>query len=92
MKSEEALELLKDYKNKSNKELTDLLDFLQEDFEKNQEPYGYDTESLKYENFYTLTNSIYSNYLKKNINTIKEYNFDNKKESLNNITKIISKK
>jgi hypothetical protein len=65
---------------------------LQEDFEKNQEPYGYDTESLKYENFYTLTNSIYSNYLKKNINTIKEYNFDNKKESLNNITKIISKK
>jgi hypothetical protein len=37
MKSEEALELLKDYKNKSNKELTDLLDFLQEDFEKTKD-------------------------------------------------------
>ena len=34
MKSEDALEILKDYKNKSNKELTDVLDFLQEDFDK----------------------------------------------------------
>ena len=34
MKSEEVLEILKDYKNKPNKELTDVLDFLQEDFDK----------------------------------------------------------
>lgn len=37
MKSEEVLELLKDYKNKSNKELSDTLDFLQEDFEKTKD-------------------------------------------------------
>jgi sulfite reductase alpha subunit-like flavoprotein len=34
MKSEDVLEILKDYKNKPNKELTDVLDFLQEDFDK----------------------------------------------------------
>jgi hypothetical protein len=37
MKSEDVLEILKDYKNKSNKELTDALDFLQEDFEKTKD-------------------------------------------------------
>jgi len=37
MKSEDVLEILKDYKNKSNKELTDVLDFLQEDFEKTKD-------------------------------------------------------
>jgi len=37
MKSEDALEILKDYKNKSNKELTDVLDFLQEDFDKTKD-------------------------------------------------------
>jgi hypothetical protein len=34
MKSEEVLEILKDYKNKSNKDLVSTLDFLKEDFEK----------------------------------------------------------
>ena len=37
MKSEDVLEILKDYKNKPNKELTDVLDFLQEDFEKTKD-------------------------------------------------------
>ena len=34
MKSEDVLEILKDYKNKPNKELTDVLGFLHEDFDK----------------------------------------------------------
>ena len=37
MKSEDVLEILKDYKNKPNKELTDVLDFLQEDFDKTKD-------------------------------------------------------
>jgi DNA anti-recombination protein RmuC len=37
MKSEDVLEILKDYKNKSNKELSDVLDFLQEDFDKTKD-------------------------------------------------------
>jgi hypothetical protein len=37
MKSEEILELLKDYKNASNKELTSALEFLDEDFNKTKE-------------------------------------------------------
>ena len=37
MKSEDVLEILKDYKNKSNKELADVLDFLQEDFDKTKD-------------------------------------------------------
>ena len=34
---ENTVEILKDYKNKPNKELTDVLDFLQEDFEKTKD-------------------------------------------------------
>jgi DNA anti-recombination protein RmuC len=37
MKSEEVLEILKDYKNKSNKDLVSALDFLKEDFEKTKD-------------------------------------------------------
>ncbi len=37
MKSEEILEILKDYKNKSNKDLVSTLDFLKEDFEKTKD-------------------------------------------------------
>jgi DNA anti-recombination protein RmuC len=37
MKSEDVLDILKDYKNKSNKELSDVLDFLQEDFDKTKD-------------------------------------------------------
>ena len=37
MKSEEVLEILKDYKNKSNKDLVSTLDFLKEDFEKTKD-------------------------------------------------------
>ncbi len=37
MKSEEIIELLKDYKNASNKELTSALEFLDEDFNKTKE-------------------------------------------------------
>jgi hypothetical protein len=37
MKSEEILELLKDYKNASNKELTSALEFLDGDFNKTKE-------------------------------------------------------
>jgi hypothetical protein len=37
MKSEEVLEILKDYKNKSNKDLVSTLDFLSEDFEKTKD-------------------------------------------------------
>lgn len=37
MKSEEIIELLKDYKNSSNKELKDAMDFLNEDFNKTKD-------------------------------------------------------
>lgn len=37
MKSEEVLEILKDYKNKSNKDLVSTLYFLSEDFEKTKD-------------------------------------------------------
>jgi len=37
MKSEEVLGILKDYKNKSNKDLVSTLDFLKEDFEKTKD-------------------------------------------------------
>jgi DNA anti-recombination protein RmuC len=37
MKSEEILEILKDYKNKSNKDLVVTLDFLKQDFEKTKD-------------------------------------------------------
>ncbi len=37
MKSEEVLEILKDYKNKSNKDLVNTLDFLKSDFEKTKD-------------------------------------------------------
>jgi len=37
MKSEKVLEILKDYKNKSNKDLISTLDFLKEDFEKTKD-------------------------------------------------------
>ena len=34
MKPEQVIEIIKDYKNKSNKDLTDALKFLSEDFDK----------------------------------------------------------
>jgi hypothetical protein len=37
MKSEEIIELLKDYKNVSNKDLTSALEFLNEDFNKTKD-------------------------------------------------------
>jgi DNA anti-recombination protein RmuC len=37
MKSEEVLEILKDYKNKSNQDVVSTLDFLSEDFEKTKD-------------------------------------------------------
>jgi hypothetical protein len=37
MKSEEVLGILKDYKNKSNKDLVSTLDFLKDDFEKTKD-------------------------------------------------------
>lgn len=37
MKSEEVLGILKDYKNKSNKDLIGALDFLKDDFEKTKD-------------------------------------------------------
>lgn len=37
MKSEEILGILKDYKNKSNKDLIGALDFLKDDFEKTKD-------------------------------------------------------
>ena len=37
MTDEEVLNILKDYKNKSNKHLTDVMDFLTNDFEKTKE-------------------------------------------------------
>lgn len=37
MKSEEVLEILKDYKNKSNKDLVNVMDFLKSDFEKTKD-------------------------------------------------------
>jgi DNA anti-recombination protein RmuC len=37
MKNEEILEILKDYKNKSNKDLLSTLDFLKDDFEKTKD-------------------------------------------------------
>jgi DNA anti-recombination protein RmuC len=37
MKSEEVLGILKDYKNKSNKDLVSALDFLKNDFEKTKD-------------------------------------------------------
>jgi len=37
MKNEEILEILKDYRNKSNKDLTDAMNFLFEDFNKTKD-------------------------------------------------------
>jgi hypothetical protein len=37
MKNEEILEILKDYRNKSNKDLVNTLDFLKNDFEKTKD-------------------------------------------------------
>ena len=37
MKSEEVLEILKDYKNKSNRDLVNVMDFLKSDFEKTKD-------------------------------------------------------
>ena len=37
MTDQEVLDILKDYKNKSNKNLTDVMDFLQDDFEKTKD-------------------------------------------------------
>jgi len=37
MTDQEVLEILKDYKNKSNKNLTDVMDFLQDDFQKTKD-------------------------------------------------------
>jgi DNA anti-recombination protein RmuC len=66
MKSEDALEILKDYKNKSNKELTDVLDFLQEDFDKTKDlivklTYHLETTEKSY-------NKILEEYKKRSLN------------------------
>jgi len=66
MKSENALEILKDYKNKSNKELTDVLDFLQEDFDKTKDlivklTYHLETTEKSY-------NKILEEYKKRSLN------------------------
>jgi hypothetical protein len=37
MKNEEVLEIIKNYKNSSNKDLMGVLDFLKEDFDKTKE-------------------------------------------------------
>lgn len=37
MTSEKVLEILKDYKNSSNKDLSDTMDFLMEDFDKTKD-------------------------------------------------------
>ena len=37
MTNQEVLDILKDYKNKSNKNLTDVMDFLQDDFQKTKD-------------------------------------------------------
>lgn len=37
MTDQQVLDILKDYKNKSNKNLTDVMDFLQNDFEKTKD-------------------------------------------------------
>lgn len=37
MKNEEVLEIIKNYKNSSNKDLLSVLDFLKEDFDKTKE-------------------------------------------------------
>ena len=37
MTDKEVLDILKDYKNKSNKNLTDVMDFLQDDFAKTKD-------------------------------------------------------
>jgi DNA anti-recombination protein RmuC len=37
MTDQEVLDILKDYKNKSNKNLTDVMDFLQDDFQKTKD-------------------------------------------------------
>jgi len=37
MTDQEVLDILKDYKNKSNKNLTDVMDFLQSDFAKTKD-------------------------------------------------------
>jgi len=67
--------------------------FLNDNFINNQEPLGYNHETLKYENFYSLLNNIYKNTIKENINnTIKEYRFDENKESLNTLTKAMTNK
>jgi hypothetical protein len=37
MTDQEVLDILKDYRNKSNKNLTDVMDFLQDDFAKTKD-------------------------------------------------------
>ena len=37
MTDQQVLDILKDYKNKSNKNLTDVMDFLQDDFAKTKD-------------------------------------------------------
>ena len=66
MKSEDVLEILKDYKNKPNKELTDVLDFLQEDFDKTKDlivklTYHLETTEKSY-------NKILEEYKKRSLN------------------------
>jgi len=65
MTDQQVLDILKDYKNKSNKNLTDVMDFLQNDFEKTKElilklTYHMDETEKSY-------NKVYKEY-KKRIN------------------------
>lgn len=65
MTDQEVLNILKDYKNKSNKNLTDVMDFLQNDFEKTKDlilklTYHMDETEKSY-------NKVYDEY-KKRIN------------------------
>lgn len=65
MTDQEVLDILKDYKNKSNKNLTDVMDFLQDDFQKTKDlivklTYHLDETEKSY-------NKVYDEY-KKRIN------------------------
>lgn len=65
MTNQEVLDILKDYKNKSNKNLTDVMDFLQDDFQKTKDlivklTYHLDETEKSY-------NKVYDEY-KKRIN------------------------
>jgi hypothetical protein len=67
MTDTEVLEILKDYKNKSNKQLMDVMDFLQKDFEKTKDLIVKLTHHLDTtENSY---NKVFEEY-KKRINNV----------------------